>query len=346
MSGKAARTGRARDAWRASVTIAVRQGAMALLLLALPGLAGAQISVSILIAPPDLPPDEQPPVPQDGYVWTPGYWEYAQGAYYWVPGQWLEPPQPDLLWTPGYWQWNDGQYQWSPGYWDREIGYYGGVNYGYGYAGRGYQGGYWRDHRFFYNRLVSNVGDARVGHVYARSVESRGPAVQASYNGGGGVRAEPTAAEVAHARAPHEPATRDQVQHGADVGRDPSARSPGPANAPVPSPVHVRDLPPLPRPVLPSSGDRARDVQHQQQSDELRRDQDRERQALQQRQDAEHRAMPQGRAIEAERGRVEAQHAVQTHELSDRHAAQQEGLRQSQQRPAAAERVPPGHENP
>jgi len=34
----------------------------------------AQIGVSIMIAPPPLPVYEQPFCPEDGYMWTPGYW--------------------------------------------------------------------------------------------------------------------------------------------------------------------------------------------------------------------------------------------------------------------------------
>ena len=59
--------------------------------------------VSITIAPPALLSYDQPACPQDGYLWTPGYWASADDGYYWVPGAWVEPPEVSYLWTPGYW---------------------------------------------------------------------------------------------------------------------------------------------------------------------------------------------------------------------------------------------------
>ena len=92
----------------------------------------------------------------------PGYWSYASDGYFWVPGTWVLPPSQGLLWTPGYWGWGDGNYSWHAGYWGSQVGYYGGVNYGYGYTGAGYQGGRWDHGHFFYNRSVNNIGSARL----------------------------------------------------------------------------------------------------------------------------------------------------------------------------------------
>jgi hypothetical protein len=39
--------------------------------------------------PPPLPDYVQPPCPEDGYLWTPGYWGYAPAGYFWVPGTWV-----------------------------------------------------------------------------------------------------------------------------------------------------------------------------------------------------------------------------------------------------------------
>ena len=103
---------------------------------------------SITVAPPVLPVYEQPPVPGPNYIWSPGYWAYGDDDYYWVPGTWVIAPSPGLLWTPGYWGWSDGYYIWHAGYWGPHIGYYGGINYGGGYIGVGFAGGYW-DHGAF-----------------------------------------------------------------------------------------------------------------------------------------------------------------------------------------------------
>ena len=98
--------------------------------------------------PPELPQYSQPDCPGDGYLWTPGYWSYSEQGYYWVPGAWARPPEVGYLWTPGYWGYSSGRYRYHYGYWGSHIGYYGGINYGNGYTGVGYQGGYWSGDRF------------------------------------------------------------------------------------------------------------------------------------------------------------------------------------------------------
>src|SRR3984957_15684312 len=107
-----------------------------------PAPSHAQI-LSITIAPPALPVYVQPAIPEPGYIWTPGYWAYGDAGYFWVPGTWVLPPSAGLLWTPGYWGWREGVYAWNGGYWGPTVGFYGGVNYGFGYGGGGSEGGAW-----------------------------------------------------------------------------------------------------------------------------------------------------------------------------------------------------------
>ena len=129
-----------------------------------PAHAQVGIDISVDVEPPPLPVYDQPPIPAPGYLWVPGYWAWDDDAgYYWVPGTWVTPPEPELLWTPGYWGWDDGNYIFHAGYWGPHIGFYGGVAYGFGYTGDGYEGGYWRDGNFFYNRSVNNVAQ-RIDH--------------------------------------------------------------------------------------------------------------------------------------------------------------------------------------
>src|SRR5215831_14595185 len=106
-------------------------------------MAHAAVAISVTVAPPPLPVYEQPVIPGPGYIWVPGYWSYGDQGYFWVPGTWVLPPDPDLLWTPGYWSYGDGAYVWNAGFWAPVVGFYGGIDYGYGYYGRGYEGGYW-----------------------------------------------------------------------------------------------------------------------------------------------------------------------------------------------------------
>jgi hypothetical protein len=181
--------------------------------LALSAQAAAQVGVSVEIAPPPLPVYEQPEIPAPGLLWSPGYWAYGPEGYFWVPGTWVEPPQPGLLWTPGYWGWSNGLYLWNGGYWGPVVGFYGGVNYGFGYTGRGYEGGYWRDNQFYYNRNVTNITNVNIRNVYTRTVVNNVTVQRVSYVGGpGGINARPTAAEEQAAHAQHVAATAAQTQ--------------------------------------------------------------------------------------------------------------------------------------
>ncbi len=138
------------------------------LALMLPLAAWSQVSLSVSIAPPPLPLYAQPPIPGDGYIWTPGYWAWdpTNGDYTWVPGTWVLPPSVGVLWTPGYWAFGGGAYLWHRGYWGSHVGYYGGLNYGYGYNGNGYWGGRWDGGHFRYNSAVNNLPAGRVHNVY------------------------------------------------------------------------------------------------------------------------------------------------------------------------------------
>jgi hypothetical protein len=181
---------------------------LALLYIFLPGMSTAQvgIAISVNLAPPELPVYEQPPIPDNGYLWMPGYWAWGDDEqdYYWVPGTWVAAPQPGYLWTPGYWSSNDGAFAWNEGYWGSEVGFYGGVNYGHGYGGDGYQGGYWQNGRLFYNTSVVNVGSTHLTNVYNKTVVNNVTINRVSYNGGnGGVQARATPRELAAAHAPH-----------------------------------------------------------------------------------------------------------------------------------------------
>ena len=161
--------------------------------------------------PPALPDYQQPPDPGDGYEWTPGYWNYASAGYYWVPGVWVQAPYVGALWTPPYWGWVGGHYGFFHGYWGPHIGFYGGVNYGFGYVGVGYQGGYWNHDHFFYNRAVNNINVSVVHNVYNYRVVVNNN-VRVSFNGGpGGLRIRPRPAELVAFREPHAPPMSTQI---------------------------------------------------------------------------------------------------------------------------------------
>jgi hypothetical protein len=188
----------------------------------------AQISVSVSFAPPELPVYEQPLCPGDGYLWTPGYWSYADdfGDYYWVPGTWVMAPEPGLLWTPAYWGWSGNGYVFYDGYWGQQVGFYGGVSYGYGYFGDGYEGGRWQNGQFFYNRSVNNVNVTNIHNVYNTTVINSTTVNRVSYNGGsGGITARPTPQQEAVAREKHIPPVAVQTQHAQAARANPEQRA-------------------------------------------------------------------------------------------------------------------------
>ena len=125
-----------------------------------------------------------------------------------MPGAWTRPPEAGLLWTPGYWGYSGNRYRYYNGYWGLHIGYYGGIDYGFGYVGTGYQGGYWSGDRFNYNRAANNINTSDV-RVYNRTVTNtviinnitiNNPTSRASYNGPGGVTRRPLPVETAAVR--------------------------------------------------------------------------------------------------------------------------------------------------
>src|SRR5882757_6764678 len=176
-------------------------------------------------APPPLPVYQQPYAPRPNYLWTPGYWSYAPSGYYWVPGAWVGSPYVGALWTPGWWGHYGNRYRYHRGYWGQHVGFYGGINYGFGFGGYGYQGGYWNRDRFFYNRSCNRV-DARYvqNNVYERNVTVINRTyinnTRVSYYGEGGVNRRPGAQEIAARYEQHTPPMQSQMIHRQEAERD------------------------------------------------------------------------------------------------------------------------------
>ena len=103
------------------------------------------------------------------------------------------------------------------------MGFYGGVDDGYGYGGVGFEGGYWRGGVYTYNRNVVNVGLSVNVAVYSRRRPSGGS--QTSFNGGnGGVNAKPTPQERAFANERHIGPTHQQHEHRQLAGKNPDLK--------------------------------------------------------------------------------------------------------------------------
>jgi hypothetical protein len=200
----------------------------------------------VAIPPPPLPSYEQPVIPSEGYLWVPGYWAWRKSVpdYFWVPGTWVRPPAAGLLWTPPYWSRVEDGYAFHSGYWATEVGFYGGIQYGFGYSGDGYQGGRWENGTFAYNRADNNLGSVDLKSVYDQaSTESPSPS-SVSYNGGRrGIPGHPSEHQERFADAQHGEATAEQQRHFKLAGMDRSLYSKlNGGKPPVAATQHAGDL--------------------------------------------------------------------------------------------------------
>jgi hypothetical protein len=191
--------------------------------------SSAAVIVSVTFAPPALPVYELPVCPGDGYLWTPGYWAYdADYGYYWIPGTWVLAPEAGFLWTPAWWGWEGGAFIFHDGFWGPTIGFYGGINYGFGYFGVGFAGGRWDGGVFRYNTAVLNVNTTIIHNTYIdRTVIVNNTTVnRVSYNGGnGGTTARPTPEEERAAQERHIPPVAAQQQQVQAARSNPDMRA-------------------------------------------------------------------------------------------------------------------------
>jgi hypothetical protein len=340
--------------------LAFRSLLFSLLLLIVSHRASAQIGIGISVnfGPPPLPVYEQPICPAEGYIWTPGYWAWdAYYGYYWVPGTWVLAPEVGVLWTPGYWGWGGGGFLWHEGYWGPHVGFYGGINYGFGYGGFGYEGGRWEGGHFAYNTYVNHVDTTVVHNTYNTTIVNNVTVNRVSYNGGeGGVAARPTAQEQAFANERHLAPVAAQTQHiqaaranpelraSANHGAPPIAATARPADfkagvvasrqaggeyrAPAAAPPRdASELQPH-KYVAPSTGNAEVDQRYQQRQDQLAARQAQEHQQLQQQQEQEHQRAIQQNYSDQQKQEMEERHAQQTQQLETRHANEQQRAQQ------------------
>lgn len=348
----------------------------ALALLAFSSAASAQVGVYISVGfpPPELPVYEQPICPGDGYIWTPGYWAWDGYDYYWVPGTWVLAPEVGYFWTPPYWGWGGAGFIFHEGYWGPVVGFYGGINYGYGYFGHGYEGGRWDHDHFFYNREVNNINVTEIHNVYNTRITNYSSS-HVSYNGGqGGINARPTSQEQTATRERHLPPIAAQTQHVQEArgnqqlrasvnhGRPPiaatskptafnergvtpatSAPHYNPPNREVNTAVHPNQLPIHTRPPSSNSVEPKGDQKYQQEQEKLYQKQQQEHQKLQQQQDKEHQQYMKQQADEAKMRQLEQKHQQQTQQMEQRHVQEQQRMTQHQPPPHQA---PPTHQEP
>jgi len=342
---------------------AVRILLFAFVMLAMSASLFAQINIAIRIGPPALPVYEQPLCPGEGYIWTPGYWayDYYVNDYYWVPGTWVLAPQPGYLWTPAYWGWDNDRFIFHEGYWGPRVGFYGGINYGYGYFGNGYEGGRWDHDRFFYNRSVNNINVVNIHNVYNTTIVRETVINRVSYNGGnGGINMRPTRVQEEIFRERHIAPVPAQIQHMQAARNDHDQRAsmnhgrPGVAAVPrpgelhanpilsregaresnVPRPgnsVHPRDLPSHERPAPPNTGNAHWDQKYRQQQDKMYAKEDQQREKLQQKQDHDHEKLERQHADGGRKQEVEQKHGQQTQKLEQKQMQQEQRMQAKMQ---------------
>ena len=361
--------------------VLIRSLLFSLLLLGFSAASFAQVGIGISVSfgPPAIPVYEQPICPGDGYIWTPGYWSWDTDGddYYWVPGTWILAPQPGFLWTPGYWAWGGSAFFFHEGYWGPYIGFYGGVNYGFGYFGHGYEGGRWDHDHFYYNTSVNRVNTTIIHNTYNTRIENVN-VNRVSYNGGnGGIEARPSEEEQNYDREHHVGPVAAQNQHiqqarsnpelraSRNQGKPPIAATSRPgdfrgeavpareAGAPYKAPEHTAGGNPNRPPnasnnnhaselqqhqyTATNSGNAATDKKYQQQQDKLATKQNQEHQKLQQQQEKEHQQMVQKNANDAQTQQMEQRHTQQTQQLEQKHVTQQEHVQ--------AHQPPPPHQS-
>ena len=235
---------------------------------------------------------------------------------------------------------------------------YGGINYGYGYSGNGYEGGRWDHGHFFYNRSENNVDVSRNRNVYDAPASNRNES-RVSFDGGnGGIDVRATSQQEAVSREKHVAPVAAQTQHAQTARANPELRAasnhgkPPIAAATRPEAVnerqgmqpvakpsdnaqprtayHPNDLAPIARPAPINSGNAKADQKYEKQQDALINKQTQERQSLQARQDSEHQRMSQQKPSDSQTQQVEQKHQQQTQQLSNKHAAQQQNLQNRQ----------------
>jgi hypothetical protein len=333
-----------------------------------------QVAVTVAFGPPALPVYELPLCPAEGYLWVPGYWAWDPdfGDYYWVPGTWILAPEPGYLWTPGWWGWGGAGFIFHEGFWAPEVGFYGGINYGFGYFGVGFVGGRWDGGLFRYNTAVLNVNTTIIHNTYIDRTVIVNNVNHVSYNGGqGGITVRPTPEQDRVEQLRHIPPVAAQQQHiqeargnpqlraSQNQGRPPiaatsrpnefhgqgvvAAREAGapyhpPANAPGGAaghggnPVHASELQPH-QVTPPNTGNPKLDEKYQKQQQKLDDKLNKEHEQLQQKQEQEHQQAQQRNYSQQQMQQLEQKHQTQTQQMQERHTQQIQQLQMRQAPP-------------
>ncbi len=74
--------------------------------LATSGCAGGRVGIALAVGipPPPLRAEVILASPGPGFVWVPGYWDWAGASYVWVAGAWVRPPFLHARWESPRWR--------------------------------------------------------------------------------------------------------------------------------------------------------------------------------------------------------------------------------------------------
>jgi len=293
--------------------------------------------------------------PQVGFLWTPGYWGYRGGGYYFNEGYWGQTVGFYGGVRYGYGYYGEG---YRGGRWDHDHFYYNRSesrvderNFHHVYEERVERG---RESRVSFNGgnggielratpqqeaagRERHIAPIAVQHEHEQTARER-PELRALANHGKppisatsrpgefGEHAAP-AKPMAEANKPGgggEPNKNVAGEPNKNAGGEPNKGAGGEANVPH-APVHPKDFPPIARPAPVNSGNAKADKQYEQKQDQMIAKQTQQRQALQQKQDAEHQ-----RNVNANAQQLEQKHQQQTQQMAQRHEAQQKQMQTHQ----------------
>lgn len=90
------------------------------------GLASLSLFASLSLAESEIittvpPPPlklEIAPTARDGYLWSPGHWEWSGRSYFWVPGNWVVQRR-NAHYVESQWTESGGSWHFAKAHWER-----------------------------------------------------------------------------------------------------------------------------------------------------------------------------------------------------------------------------------
>jgi hypothetical protein len=85
--------------------------------LLLPQLAASTEEDIVVDSAPPAPRIEHQPAHRDGYVWSPGFWEWTGATFRWTAGTWISERRGH--WVADHWYQMDTHWHFVKGHWER-----------------------------------------------------------------------------------------------------------------------------------------------------------------------------------------------------------------------------------